>query len=498
MRDLRLFVGLLACVLSVPLQGQENQPIQGRSSSPPSSETVELQEELKRITTALAATQRQLEQSQQQMEQLQQELARVSKQLSATESEEASTNKTVSGDLKERVEMLESQVKLHDQTKVETGSKYPVVISGLILFNGFVNRGDVDNVDLPSVALSGGASGTTGAGMRQTVLSIEGFGPRIAGARSSAKIDVDFFGGIPYGNYGTVAGIVRMKTAGIRLDWKRNSVDAGMEGPLISPLSPASYAMVAMPAMAWAGNLWTWAPQLRYTHQFFAQQQLQLELGLWDSPAAGYNSSNMFRAPSPGELSGQPGYEARVSWHSAKKQSLQIGLSGYYSRQSYSFDGYTQGNDSWAFTADWRIPLMNRFELSGEGYRGRSLGGLGGGAYKDVIYGSNPLTGEAVIRGLNAIGGWTQAKARLGGLIETNVSIGIDNGFANDFHQVILSPVASATELRARNRMVIANLIYHPKTYLLFSPEYRRIWTWPITGTRSTADVYTLSVGYQF
>ncbi|MCL2659155.1 MAG: hypothetical protein FWD64_01370 [Acidobacteriaceae bacterium] len=498
MRKLRFFVGLLACTLSIPLQGQNGQQTQGQTTSPPSSETVELQKELERITTALAATQRQLEQSQQQMEQLQQELARVSKQLSASGSEETTTQKTVDDDIKERVEMLESQVKLHDQTKVETGSKYPVVFSGLALFNGFVNRGAVDNVDLPSVALPGGASGSTGAGMRQTELSIEGFGPRIAGARSSAKIDVDFYGGIPYGNYGTVAGVVRMKTASIRLDWKRNSLDAGMEGPLISPLSPASYAMVAMPAMAWAGNLWTWAPQLRYTHQFLTQQQLQVELGLWDSPAAGYNSSNILRAPSAGELSGQPGYEARISWHPAHEQELQIGLSGYYSRQSYSFDNYTQGNDSWAFAADWRIPLMHRFELSGEGYRGRSLGGLGGGVYKDVIYGSNPLTGEIVIRGLNAIGGWTEVKARFGGLIETNVSIGMDNGFANDFHQVILSPTASTTELRARNRMMIANLIYRPKTYLLLSPEYRRIWTWPITGTRSTTDIYTLSLGYQF
>jgi hypothetical protein len=58
--------------------------------------------------------------------------------------------------------------------------------------------------------------------------------------------------------------------------------------------------------------------------------------------------------------------------------------------------------------------------------------------------------------------------------------------------------MASSTQLRARNRMVVGNLIFRPKTYLIVSPEYRRIWTWPIYGTGSTADVFTLSMGYQF
>ena len=41
----------------------------------------------------------------------------------------------------------------------------------------------------------------------------------------------------------------------------------------------------------------------------------------------------------------------------------------------------------------------------------------------------------------------------------------------------------NSPQLRARNRMLDANVIYRPKTYLIFSPEYRRIWTWPISGT---------------
>jgi hypothetical protein len=102
------------------------------------------------------------------------------------------------------------------------------------------------------------------------------------------------------------------------------------------------------------------------------------------------------------------------------------------------------------------------------------------------------------MRGLNAVGGWTQFKSRFGQSLEANAAIGQDTGFAGDFHALMLPAAATATQLRARNRMFDSNLIFRPKTYLIVSPEYRRIWTWPIYGAGNTADVFTLSLGYQF
>jgi exonuclease VII small subunit len=513
----RLFVCLMLFSLLRTLEGQSApQAVASSSSLGSEGGAVQLEQRLENISTALDTTRQQLEQSQQQIKELQEELAQVRKQLSATTSQSANTSTSgdsqtaKDSDLQDRVEALEAQVKLHDQTKVETSSKYPVRINGLILLNGFINRGAVDNLDLPSIAVrsSTDSSGSGGATMRQTILGIQAFGPRIAGARTSADISFDFYGGIPYSNFGTAAGVLRMRTAGIHLNWQRDLLEGGMEAPLISPLSPTSYATVGEPGLAWAGNLWTWAPQLRYAHQFVGakEQHIQLEFGLWDPPQAGYNSTDVFRTPSAGERSSQPAYETRVSYGASDAEhALQVGLSGYYSRQKYpvmtsaaSTSSYLESNDSWTFAADWRVPLAHRFEVSGEGYRGRSLGGLGGGVYKDVLYGTDPVTGAPEIRGVNAIGGWTQLKSKFGGLLEANASIGLDNGFAQDFHAIVLPPTASATQLRARNRMVVGNLIYRPKTYLILSPEYRRIWTWPISSTRNTADIFTLSVGYQF
>jgi hypothetical protein len=46
--------------------------------------------------------------------------------------------------------------------------------------------------------------------------------------------------------------------------------------------------------------------------------------------------------------------------------------------------------------------------------------------------------------------------------------------------------------------MTFGNLVYRPKTYLILSPEYRRILSWQIAGSPAIANVFTLSMGYQF
>jgi hypothetical protein len=510
----KLFACLLLCSTPILLRAQVNgQPPPSSSPALDDAHTTQLEQRLETLSSALATTRQQLDQSQQKIQQLEDELAQIRQQIVSSQPAPATSPNPVSiasatkaattlEDIEERQDALEAQVKLHEQTKVESASKYPIRLTGLILFNTFANRGAVDNIDLPTIAtrkVTGTNDGSVGASFRQTILGIEGSGPRIAGARTSADISLDFFAGLAYSNFGTSSGIVRMRTASINLDWTHDSIQAGMVGPLISPLSPSSYATVAEPGMAWAGNLWTWAPQLKATHRFMLrdERRVQLEFGLWNPPAAGYSgTSGVFRTPSPGEAAKQPAYETRLSFGTgAGEHNLQIGLGGYYSRQSYP---NSRTNDSWAVTADWRIPLSSRFEISGEGYRGQSLGSLGGGVYKDVLYGTDPISGASIMRGLNAIGGWTQFKSRFGQSLEVNGAIGQDTGFAGDFHALILPATASATQLRARNRMVVGNLIFRPKTYLIVSPEYRRVWTWPIYGAANTADVFTLSLGYQF
>ncbi|HEY5056023.1 MAG TPA: hypothetical protein VII58_07670 [Acidobacteriaceae bacterium] len=473
------------------------------------------------ISSALAATEQQIEQSQKQMRDLQREMDELKQEMAVTPgpaSSVASAPATTAaetqsaaaasspGTPEERQQATEAAVKVLDQAKVESGSKYPIRVTGLVLFNGSLNRGVPDNIDLPSVALRGTATsgnGSMGASFRQTILGLEGEGPRVFGARTSANVNFDFFEGLAYTSYGTSAGVVRMRTAQVALDWENDSLDAGLEPPLISPRSPSSFATVAEPSLAGAGNLWTWAPQLRYAHRFPVRDgdHIQVEFGLWDPASAGYNPNQLFRAASPGELTEQPAYESRVSYAGQGGKGAEIGVGGYYDRQTYpGYAGttYTGHLDSWAATIDWKLPIARYFELSGEGYRGRAIAGLGGGVYKDVVTGTSRVTGASVLHGLNAIGGWTQLKTRFSEELETNLAIGLDDGFARDFHAVVLPAGASNGQLRARNRMLMANVIYRPKTYIIFSPEYRRVWSWPINNSVNKLDVYTLSIGFQF
>ncbi len=475
------------------------------------------------LSKALGATQQQLEDAQQQLQQMRAELDELRGRTQAgapavvSHAEPATSNTTiVSAEQvarqQEEQEVLAAEVKQHEQTKLESLSKYPVRVYGLVLFNTFSNAGVVDNADLPSIAGSrppDESHGSVGASFRQTVLGISANGPRFMGAKTSADLSIDFFGAPYYSYYESSNGSVRLRRGDIRMAWgatsdseaSRDELHLGVDAPLISPLSPTSFATVAEPALAWSGNLWTWAPQLQYKHTFAlpsadAGRSIQVEGGLWDPPVVGVAGAAGGRVLSAGEVSRRPGFLGRTSFHTGSSDHpLAIGVGGYSDRQTF-YGG--QQIQMWAVTGDWRIPLSKRFELQGEIYRGRGLGGLGGGVYKDVLMGADRVTGLSRTVGLNAVGGWTQLKTQLSRGAEVNLVFGQDGGFSKDFRQLNLSGSSYALEQSARNHMMMANFIYRPRTYLIVSPEYRRILSWKTYGPAAAANIYTLSVGYQF
>jgi len=66
---------------------------------------------------------------------------------------------------------------------VESGSKYRVRLSGIVLLNMFENRGTVDSADTPEIALEPNpldSAGTFGGTLRQSQIGIQAFGPDIA------------------------------------------------------------------------------------------------------------------------------------------------------------------------------------------------------------------------------------------------------------------------------------------------------------------------------
>ena len=220
----------------------------------------------------------------------------------------------------------------------------------------------------------GESSGSFSATARQSQLSLEVLGPQWKGAKTSGDVSFDFFGGFPSNPEGVTAGLVRLRTAKVALDWTNTSIVAGQDIPFFSPLSPTSLASTAYPAFSSAGNLWAWTPQVRVEHRIVLSDltKVILQGGVLD-PLTGELPAEYNRVPTAGEASRVPAYAMRLGLeHAAYDRLAAVGVGAYYSRQNWGFDRRV---DSWAATMDWDLPLGHWFWLSGEAYRGRAIGG---------------------------------------------------------------------------------------------------------------------------
>jgi hypothetical protein len=466
-------------------------------AQPPASTIAEFDRHLDELTGKLDSMRRQLLESQNEMDELRREVHSLREQLAEkNQSQEAAQDvdalRTSIAQLQDETEILQSEVRQHDQIKVETTSKYPVRINGAILFTSTLNSGSADNINVPLVALPTpphSPSGSLSATASQTMLGLDATGPHLWGANSRADLTMDFWGAASSSNYDA---IFRLRTGHARLEWPNRSIGVALDRPMISPWQPTSWSMVGEPALAWSGNLWAWSPQLEFEEKNLLSRHLNVGLGLIDPPAPVVYVQSQPGGPSASEQSRQPGYEARLgSVWSLRDHPMNLGVSGYYSRQAYAFD---HNLDAWAGTADWNFVVANAFQFSGEVYRGRGIGGLGGGTFKDYV----TNIAEHYFYGLDDAGGWAQAKFTITPSLEANASMGLDNGFAGDLRDSDQASASGWYASLARNQTVLANVVYRPKTYLLLSAEFRQINSRTVAGRTSQDNVLGLATGYIF
>ncbi len=489
-----------------------------------------LSQKIQKLTESMARTQAQVEQSQRELDEMRKQLTALQSQLAQSGSTAATSQSPVStpasppsttqsspaataaaiDELRERQALQESQIATHEQTKVESESKYPVKITGLLLLNGFVNTRAVDMAATPTVALPG--AGSTGASVRQTVLGFDARGPHLFGARSYADLRVDFDGSPQStstvanysGYYNANATLLRLRTAHAALQWRHTEAYFSLDRPIFSPDTPTSLTAIAVPALAWSGNLWTWNPQLGVTHDIgvAGSDDLRLQAALIDvgdaplSPVIS-NSGTVTGTPASGaEQSRWPGFEARVALLGSKlnDEGSHLGIGGYFApHRSALGDTF----NAWAGTLDARLPLPAHLQLTGSFYRGLALGGLGGGAYKDFAYRADPDTGGYYFRPLDDVGGWTQLKEKLTERIEFNAAFGLDDVFASELRRYAVSGGTMYQNL-ARNRTYTGNVIYSPSAYLMFSLEYRHLESTSVIDAPAGSNIIGLAAGYKF
>lgn len=470
---------------------------------------------IQQLTDTMAKIQAQMDESQRQLSLLRQQLEALQRETGErpdrapvetpeSSSQPASALTAAVEDLREREAVVESEVSTHEQDKVESESRYPVHITGMLLLNGFANRGAVDVAATPTMALPGGSS--TGMSAQQTVIGMDAEGPHLFGGRSYADLRADFYGAVGseqgYAGYANATAPLRLRTAHAGLEWNQVQAYFSLDRPIISPDTPATLTAVAVPALAWSGNLWTWNPQagVNFYLRDMDARGVELQAALIDTGDAPLtpqenNSGPTSMPPSSAEQSARPGVETRIALLGSVRDEDrdELGVGGYFAPHSALGWNY----DSWAASADEHLLLPARLELTSTLYRGSALGGLGGGGYKDFAYKPNPLTGGYYFRPLDDAGGWAQLQERFSERLQANAAVGMDDVFARHLRRYY-APGGPMVENLARNRTYTGNIIFSPSAYLLFSIEYRHLVSVPVSGAAATSNIFGVAAGYKF
>ena len=485
----------ITCLVAIP-------PCFAQSQTPDSAA---IQQRIRALTDAMERVESQMQESQREMSEIKKQIALL-RDASGANAAEAPATPDPAKDLADAVASVRetqaiqgAQIATLEQTKVESASKYPVKVTGMILMTGIVSTHGTDSAQTPAVAYGG--SGFTSASIRQTILGLDGEGPRIFGARTHGDVRMDFSavasGSLNIDTYSL--GLMRLRTAHADIDWDHAQAYFALDRPILSPDSPASITAVAQPALAWSGNLWAWNPQVGASFDVLhaPSRTLRIQSALIDTADAPWSNlalSGIYLPTSTSENSRWPGIETRLSYGSMRDESgARIGVSGMFAPHNVGALGFSF--DSWAGAADFRLPLTRFMQFSGNAYYGSALGGLGGGAYKDYVWKSGE--DQTYYRILDDSGGWLQWKQKTGDRLEFNEAFGIDNVPGHQLFPYVTTTGVSISNL-ARNRTATANVIYSPSAYLLFSLEYRHIMSSFETAPTQSTDVIGLGAGYRF
>jgi len=143
------------------------------------------------------------------------------------------------------------------------------------------------------------------------------------------------------------------------------------------------------------------------------------------------------------------------------------------------------------------VPLGKYFGLTGEFYRGRATAGIGGAVGQDVVMSGSLIAPDTVVRGVESMGGWLQLKFKPNANLELNGAFGQDNPFARELRQ-FPGNVSYFGPLISRNQSEFGNFIYHLRSNMLLSLEFRHLHTSMLDSGFAKANQVNAAMGYLF
>jgi hypothetical protein len=341
--------------------------------------------------------------------------------------------------LEQRVAIQESRIQEQDQTKVEASQRFPVKLTGILLFNAFMNSKQSGTVDDPTFAAATGPA-RSGAKVTQSIIGLEYRGPRtFLGGEIRGSVFMDFFGS------GNAA--LRLRTGDVELRWKTRSLMAGVEKPIFNPREPNSLALVGVSPLTGTGNLWQWLPQARFEqdYSFTSATGIRARVGVVQTREIPFTGST-FSGPQEAQ---RPAAEGRFEIFHNLDDERKLEFAAGFHRSSTHAAGFT--TDSSLFSLDWFSNPWRKVEFTGAFYKGQDVAPLGNGI------GQGFLVAGRGLRPVHSIGGWGQftihAVRRL------------------DFH--LFSGQQDDTNRDLAAGLIGKNLLYGGNAYFLLAPNVR-------------------------
>lgn len=390
---------------------------------------------------------------------------------------EAAASELPQPSLEERMAVQEQRTAEQAETKVEAAQRFPIRLSGMILFNSFYATRNSNGQDIVLAASPAPGRNTAGGTFRQSVLGLEYHGPAtLWGGHISSSVFLDFF---------TTAGdgysVARVRTANIALDWKSRSLTVGLEKPIFNPRDPTSLAQVGISPLTGAGNLWRWQPQIRFEQRvnFGKATQLRAQAGLLQtSEGAGYAAAYLPPSLEPR----RPGLEGRFELAHRFDETRRVELAPGFHFSTTHVAGVSVPSRLVSF--DWFAnPWWSRLELTGAFFKGENIAHFGGPGQGFQIYGHRAAP-------VHATGGWAQLALQAAPRLSFHFMAGVHDDRDSDLHY---SPGIG------QNRVGAANVMFRIAPNVIWSLEAMQARTDYLLGTGwRLVNRYDMSMAYQF
>jgi hypothetical protein len=382
----------------------------------------------------------------------------------------------VTAPIQERVAVTEQRTQDLSQSKVETGQRLPVTLTGMVLFNAYMNGSANGGLQAPLVAARTDNVSNGAASLSQSIIGLRFQGPRVlGGGQVKGTFDMDLWGGTS----SSLNHLVRLRVATLQVDWKNSSVMVGQDKPIIAPRDPDSLSQVAFSPLTSAGNLWLWQPQVRFEQRFALGENagVRAQAGVYQTSEPLASAGPEYQATL---ATSRPALQGRFEFWRKFSSGARIEIApGFHTSQTHV--DYIS-IPSRLFTIDWLIQPLAKFQLTGTFFNGKNAAGLGG-----LRQGFTIADGDR-FAAIRTKGGWAQVSYLATNRLTFNVYGGQESNRAAD---LLLGQMT-------RNLSYAANVHYRIGSNVLIGGEANQVRTNYFGGPLRLVNHYDLALAYLF